>query len=59
LEIRIAGHVIQGLAQSYSEGHPSEPHALINSNGRLEVFLKEGNAAQAMDVGRGQRVDLL
>jgi S-adenosyl-L-methionine hydrolase (adenosine-forming) len=57
--IRIAGHTIDRLVDSYSEGDPLIPHALINSNGQIEIFLKEGNAARTMNVGRGQRVNLL
>ncbi len=56
--IRIAGHTIDALVGSYSEGHPLIPRALINSDGRIEIFLKESSAAQAMNTGRGQRVDL-
>ena len=57
--IRIAGHTIERLVGSYSEGNPLIPHALINSNGQIEIFLKEGNVARSMDAGRVQRVDLL
>lgn len=57
--IRIAGHTIGKLMGSYSEGDQLIPHALINSNGQIEIFLKEGNVARAMNAGRGQRVDLL
>ena len=32
--------------------------ALINSNGYLEVFLKEGRAADRLKVERGQRIEL-
>jgi S-adenosylmethionine hydrolase len=32
------------VAASYSEGQPDRLHALINSNGQLEVFLKECSA---------------
>ena len=57
--IRIAGHTIDGLVGSYSEGNSLIPHALINSNGQVEIFVKEGSAARIMSVDRGQRVDLL
>lgn len=57
--IRIAGHTIDRLVGSYIEGNALIPHALINSNGQIEIFLKEGNAACTMNAGRGQRVDLL
>ena len=39
--IRIAGHTIDGLVGSYQEGDARVPRALINSNGQLEIFLKE------------------
>lgn len=58
-QIRIAGHTIDGLANSYSEGNSLIPHALINSNGQIEIFVREGSAARMMNVDRGQRVDLL
>ena len=57
--VRIAGHTINGLVGSYNEGDTLIPHALINSNGRIEIFLKEGNAARIMNAGRGLRVDLM
>lgn len=56
--IRIAGHKIETLAGSYSEGHPLIPHALINSDGRIEIFLKEASAADLLKVGRGARVEV-
>ena len=57
--ICIAGHTIDRLVGSYSEGDPLIPHALINSNGQIEIFLKEGSAAHIMNAARGQRVKLL
>ncbi len=56
--IRLAGITIEGLVGSYSEGTPDQPRALINSNGQLEIFLKEASAAERLKVGRGERVDV-
>jgi hypothetical protein len=56
--IRIGGLTIEGLVRSYSQGERSAPRALINSNGQLEVFVKEGSAAQALNVGRGDTITL-
>lgn len=56
--IRVAAHTIEGLVNSYSDGAPGVPEALINSNGQLEVFVREGNAAQALGVARGARIEL-
>ena len=55
--IRLGGITIDGLVRSYAEGS-NEPYALINSNGYVEVFLKEGRAADRLNIGRGARLDL-
>jgi S-adenosylmethionine hydrolase len=56
--IRLAGETIEGLVTSYGEGPPGLPQALINSNGQLEVFVREGNAAEVLGVARGARIEL-
>jgi S-adenosylmethionine hydrolase len=56
--IRIGGLTIDGLARSYAEGSTETPRALINSNGYLEIFLKEGRAADRLNVARGARIEL-
>jgi S-adenosylmethionine hydrolase len=56
--IRIAGHTIDGLVRSYHEGDARAPHALINSNGQLEIFLKEGSAASLLQLGTKEAVRL-
>jgi S-adenosylmethionine hydrolase len=56
--IRLAGKTIEGLVNSYSDGAPGVPQALINSNGQLEVFVREGNAADVLSVTRGARIEL-
>ncbi len=56
--IRIGGLTIDGLARSYAEGSADTPQALINSNGNLEVFLKEGRAADRLNAARGARIEL-
>jgi len=54
---RIGGVTISGLVRSYSQGDPAAPHALINSNGQVEVFIKEGSAAEVLKVSRGERIE--
>lgn len=56
--IRIGGLTIEGLVRSYGEGSLDQPQALINSNGYLEIFLREGRAADRMNAVRGARVEL-
>jgi len=56
--IRVGGTVIEGLTSHYAEGSPDAPQALINSNGQLEVFVKEGSAAEWLKLGRGERIEV-
>ena len=56
--IRIAGHTIDGLVGSYAEGSKVTPSALINSNGAIEVFIKEGHAAQRLKAECGAEIIL-
>ncbi len=57
-QIRIAGRTIDGLVGSYAEGSRVELSVLINSNGALEVFINEGNAAQWLKMGCGAEIIL-
>jgi S-adenosylmethionine hydrolase len=56
--IRVADHLIEGVVGSYSEGDREKPQALINSNGYLEIFLKEGHAATELKVGSQESLRL-
>lgn len=56
--IRLGTWTIDGLVTSYSEGSYNDPCALINSNGYVEVFLRERNAAVTLRLGLGDEVRL-
>jgi S-adenosylmethionine hydrolase len=56
--IGVAGTAIQDLARCYEEGSPAAARALINSNGLLEIFVKEGSAAGVLKVSRGEPIEL-
>ncbi len=58
LSILIGKRIIEGLVESYSEGMAEKPSALINSDGKLEVFLKEASAADLLQLGRGARIEV-
>jgi S-adenosylmethionine hydrolase len=58
LSIRIGERIIEGVVNSYSEGSAEKPSALINSNGTLEIFLKEASAADLLQARRGGRVEV-
>ena len=58
LSVRIGAQIIEGLVANYSEGKAEQPSALINSDGRLEIFVKEASAADLLKVGKGARIDV-
>lgn len=58
LTIWIGGLAIEGMVASYSEGAEDGPCALINSNGKLEVFMKNNSAARRLQLGAGGEVRL-
>jgi len=58
LEIRIGEHLVESMVANYSEGQTDVLHALINSNGMLELFLKERSASECLKVGIGAFVEI-
>jgi len=58
LHIRVGAHHIHGLVTSYSEGGSGVPHALINSNGLLEVFVKKQRADDFLRAAVGATIDV-
>jgi len=58
LSIRIGEWIIEGLVSSYREGMAEKPSALINSGGKLEVFLNEASAADLLQIKRGGRIEV-
>jgi S-adenosylmethionine hydrolase len=48
--------VLHGLARTYADGLPGEPLALIGSDGRLEIAVREGSAAERLGLDVGEVV---
>ncbi len=46
-------------ARTYSDVEPGEPLALIGSGGFLEISVREGSAAEALGLGRGNVVEVV
>lgn len=57
-EIRVGEHLIGSLVANYSQGQADVLHALINSNGMLEFFLKERPASERLKIGVGAVVEM-
>ena len=55
LEVSAAGHPAR-VVLTYGEGRPGELLALLGSSGRLELSVREGNAAQLLGFRRGTEV---
>lgn len=51
--------ILRGLAPTYGAVAPGEPLALFGSDGRLEVAVRDGNAARLLSITRGDSVTLL
>jgi S-adenosyl-L-methionine hydrolase (adenosine-forming) len=58
LSVRIGEQIIEGLVVNYSEAMADKPSALINSDGRLEIFVKEASASDLLKVGKGTRIEV-
>ena len=58
LTIHVGTCAIHGLVASYSEGRCGSPSAIINSCGKLEIFLDRNSAAQFMHIGVGAEIRL-
>lgn len=57
-QVRVGRRRVGGLVQTYSERPAGTLGALIDSSGRLEVFVRDGNAQGRLGVGPGVRVSL-
>jgi S-adenosylmethionine hydrolase len=58
LFIRIAGREIRGLVASYASREPGDLIALADSDGRLEVAVVDGSAAETLAVRVGDPVEV-
>ena len=57
--IKIGEVVIKGIKTHYGEGATGLPEALFNSNGYLEIFIKQGRATDRCEWQLGQTVELI
>lgn len=58
LTVHVGTYAINRLVSSYSEGRCDTPSALINSCGKLEIFLDRDSAAQRLNIGVGGEIRL-
>jgi S-adenosyl-L-methionine hydrolase (adenosine-forming) len=56
--IRINGHEITRLCQSFAAGEGAELFAVVGSSGFIEICINRGSAAKALNVNRGEEVEM-
>ncbi|MBC8105102.1 MAG: SAM-dependent chlorinase/fluorinase [Anaerolineae bacterium] len=56
--VRVKGRAIGRLKRTYSDVAPGEPLALIGSSGLLELAIRDGSAADALNIRVGDEVVL-
>ncbi|MDZ4158333.1 MAG: SAM-dependent chlorinase/fluorinase [Anaerolineaceae bacterium] len=59
LRVRIAGAEVQGLVRTFGDRQPGELIALFGTQNDLIVSVVNGNAAQRLNVGVGEQVEIL
>jgi len=57
-QVRLAGQTVRGIAQAYHEAPLGALLAQIDSNGFLEIAVRQGNAAAQLQVELGDPVQL-
>ena len=58
ISFELGGVEINTLKTCYEQGSEEKPDALINSNGYLEVFMKEGSAAEKLSIKTGTPIEI-
>jgi S-adenosylmethionine hydrolase len=56
--VEVGGRVLHGLARTYADGRPGTPIALIGSDGRLEIAVREDSAATLLGLAIGAPVQM-
>lgn len=54
--VRVGGVVLGAPVEAYSEVVPGAPGSILGSQGRLEIFVREGSAEAILGLTRGTRV---
>jgi len=58
LEVQLSGSVSVALASTFADVSPGEPVVYFGSSGRLEVAIRDGNAANALNLKVGDPIQL-
>ena len=56
LKMQVNGKEVKRLVETFAQGEPGEPVALVGSSGFIEIAVNKGNAARVVGAGRGAAV---
>jgi S-adenosylmethionine hydrolase len=56
--VEVGGEEVSGMRTHYAAAEMGELLALIGSGGTLEISVRNGNAAERLSAGRGDRVNV-
>jgi S-adenosylmethionine hydrolase len=56
--VEVGRQAVEGLVRTYGERPPGSLGALIDSSGRLEIFVRDGSAQDRLGIGPGAAVSL-
>jgi S-adenosylmethionine hydrolase len=59
IRLQVGGKQVTKFVETFAQGPDAEPVAVMGSSGFLEICINKGNAARAINVGRGAEVTLL
>ena len=54
--VEVSGEPVAGPVDAYAAGADGRPAAIVGSSGRLEIFVRCGNASRTLGAGRGAAV---
>jgi len=58
INLAIGGKRVQQFAQTFAQGPPGEPCAILGSSGYVEISVNKGSAARTLGLNRGAEVTL-
>ena len=58
INLQVGGKRVEKLAQTFAQGAPGEPVAIVGSSGFVEIAVNKGQAARVLGVNRGAEVIL-
>lgn len=59
MEINIREFQFEHLSNSYAEHQVGEPLAIVSSHDRIEIAVRDGNAAQILNIKKGEPIEVV